>query len=105
MLTCSFEVFRLILGFLNRFPPIVFLILSEFWRWRLESIALYPNSGRHIRTILRFTEKEAEGQNKRSHCPSTLYPNFWSALRSRKAPFGCFKSVFWIFHKNVLGIF
>ena len=114
---CSKLSFFLFSGFFNEYPPIISLILSKLWGWRLENIAVNPNFrryirtnfcftkdqaevrkqallfipalfGGHIRRNLHFTEKEAWVLKKIAHvCLSTFHPNFWSVFRALVAPF------------------
>ena len=75
-------IFCLILGFFNKYPPIIFSILSKFWRWRFENLALYPNCWRYIRTILRLTKEARNFENKRTHLSQHAISNFGRYIRS-----------------------
>ena len=68
-------------------------ILSKFWRLRFKKISLYPILLTLCPNYIAFYWEGGVGSKKRARiCLSTIYPNFSSVFRVRKAPFGCFET-------------
>ena len=77
--------------FFNTFR--IFDVISEVKR-DFEFLTLYPN-------YIAFSQRGGAGSKKSATiCPSTIFPNLWSAFRARKAHFGYFETFLWVFHKK-----
>ena len=96
-------LFCFILRFFNKYPPI-FSILSEFWRWIIENIAVYPDYRKYC-GISEYIE------NKLSHLSHAI-SELWTLYELLKR-FPSTKGTLWMFRnsflsssfKNVLSMF